>query len=177
MSAASRRGPIVIDTDVFSAELVPGSPLAELYAPIITGRPAFISFQTVTALQYGALRRGWGAPRMVKLEAKIQRAGVVHTGPDLVLVHARLRAACEAVGTRSPSESTTRTGGSQLLPFASTFRWSRTTGSSATSPDSCSSPRHAKADSVTQPAIGDPCAVRVARRIQRPRTSFPSLGG
>ena len=58
MSAARPRGPIVIDTDVFSADLVPGSKLAELYAPIITGRPAFISFQTVTELRYGALRRG-----------------------------------------------------------------------------------------------------------------------
>ena len=44
MSAPGRRGPIVIDTDVFSADLVPRSPLAQRYAPIITGRPAFISF-------------------------------------------------------------------------------------------------------------------------------------
>jgi hypothetical protein len=39
--AAGPRGPVVIDTDVFSADLVPGSWLAEQYAPIITGRPAF----------------------------------------------------------------------------------------------------------------------------------------
>lgn len=98
MSAARPRGPIVIDTDVFSADLVPGSKLAELYAPIITGRPAFISFQTVTELRYGALRRGWGSTRMLKLDAKIQRAEVIHTGPELVLICAQLRADCAAVG-------------------------------------------------------------------------------
>jgi predicted nucleic acid-binding protein len=61
----------VIDTDIFSADLAPGSPLAERYAPIITGRPAFISFQTVAELRYGALRRGWGEARMLKLNSKI----------------------------------------------------------------------------------------------------------
>ncbi len=39
------RGPSVIDTDVFSADLVPGGDLADRYAPIIAGRPALISFQ------------------------------------------------------------------------------------------------------------------------------------
>jgi len=98
VSAARPRGPIAIDTDVFSADLVPGSRIAERYAPIITGRPAFISFQTVAELRYGALRRGWGTARMLKLDAKIQRAEVVHTGPELVLICAQLRADCEARG-------------------------------------------------------------------------------
>jgi tRNA(fMet)-specific endonuclease VapC len=35
---------------------------------------------------------------MLKLDAKIQRAEVVHTGPELVLVCAQLRADCEAAG-------------------------------------------------------------------------------
>jgi len=47
-----------IDTDVFSADLVPGAQLAERYAPIIAGRPALISFQTAAEPRYGALRRG-----------------------------------------------------------------------------------------------------------------------
>jgi hypothetical protein len=50
-------GPIVIDTDVFGADLVPGSALWARYEPIVDGRPAFISFQTVAALRFGALRR------------------------------------------------------------------------------------------------------------------------
>lgn len=98
MSSTRPRGPIVIDTDVFSADLVPGARLAERYAPIITGRPAFISFQTATELRYGALQRGWGEARLLKLEALINRVEVVHTGPDLVMVCAQLRAACQAQG-------------------------------------------------------------------------------
>jgi tRNA(fMet)-specific endonuclease VapC len=99
VSSAQRRGPIVIDTDVFSADLVWGSRLAELYAPIITGRPAFISFPTVAELRYGALRRGWGTARMLKLDAKIHAVEVVHTGPELVRVCAQLRA--ERAGRRT----------------------------------------------------------------------------
>jgi hypothetical protein len=35
---------------------------------------------------------------MRKLEAKIQRVEVVHSGPELVAVYATLRADCEAAG-------------------------------------------------------------------------------
>jgi predicted nucleic acid-binding protein len=90
------RGAILIDTDVFSADLVPTSRLAERYAPILTGRPAFISFQTATELRYGAIRCGWGEARMLKLDSKIRRA--VHTGPELVAICAQLRADCAAIG-------------------------------------------------------------------------------
>ena len=96
MSLARSRGLIVLDTDVFSADLVPGSRLAERYASLITGRPAFISFQTAAELRYGATRRGWGHARMLRLEARVQRVEVVHSGPELVAVYAQLRADCEA---------------------------------------------------------------------------------
>lgn len=76
---------MVIDTDVFGADLVRRSALAERYEPIIVGRPAFISFQTAAELRYGALRRGWGEKRMRELEARIGVAETVHTGPDLIL--------------------------------------------------------------------------------------------
>ena len=98
MSSVRSRVPIVIDTDVFSADLVPGSRLAERYAPLITGRPAFISFQTAAELRYGAIRRGWGQPRMLRMEATIERVEVVHSGPELVAVYAQLRADCVAAG-------------------------------------------------------------------------------
>ena len=98
MSTVRSRGPIVIDTDVFSADLVPGSRLAEYYAPVVTGRLAFISFQTAAELRYGAIRRGWGQPRMRRMAAKIERVEVVHSGPELVAVYAQLRADCEAAG-------------------------------------------------------------------------------
>ena len=98
MSSVRSRGPIVIDTDVFSADLVPGSRLAERYAPLITGRLAFISFQTAAELRYGAIRRGWSQPRMLRMEATIERVEVVHSGPELVAVYAQLRADCVAAG-------------------------------------------------------------------------------
>jgi hypothetical protein len=82
VTVRGRRGPIVIDTDVFGAELG-RSPLVALYEPIIVGRPAFISFQTAAELRYGALRRQWGEKRMRELEAKIAAAVTVHTGPEL----------------------------------------------------------------------------------------------
>ena len=92
------RGPIVIDTDVYGAQLVAGSALAAIYDPIIVGRPAFISFQTAAELRYGAMRRNWGEIRMRKLEARIASAETVHTGPDLVLTYALLRVNCERIG-------------------------------------------------------------------------------
>jgi predicted nucleic acid-binding protein len=98
VTAQPPRGPIVIDTDVYGAEIVPGSTLAVMYEPIILGRPAFISFQTAAELRYGALLRNWGESRIRKLEARIAAAETVHTGPDLVLTYARLRVDCERVG-------------------------------------------------------------------------------
>ena len=45
MNAQPISGPVVIDTDVFGADLVPRSKLAAVYEQIIVGRPAFISFR------------------------------------------------------------------------------------------------------------------------------------
>ena len=98
MSTQSHRGPIVIDTDVYGAELITGSKLAAQYEPIIVGRPAFISFQTVAELRFGALLRNWGEARLRKLDGRIAVAETVHTGPDLVATYARLRADCERIG-------------------------------------------------------------------------------
>ena len=89
---------MVIDTDVYGAELVQGSRLAALYQPILAGRPAFISFQTAAELRYGALLRRWGASRMRKLEVRIAVAETVHTGPELVSTYARLRVDCQRIG-------------------------------------------------------------------------------
>jgi hypothetical protein len=42
------RGPVVIDTGVFGAQLTPRTwPLGELYRPLVEGRAALISFITV----------------------------------------------------------------------------------------------------------------------------------
>lgn len=42
---SGRRGPVVIDTGVFSARLVAREkPLAEAYRPLLEGRPHILSF-------------------------------------------------------------------------------------------------------------------------------------
>ncbi len=91
------RGPIVLDPDVFSAD-VSDTVLIALYEPIIVGRPAFVSFQTVAELRFGARRRGWGDTRLRKLDAKIAAVEVVHSGDELVATYARLRADCVLIG-------------------------------------------------------------------------------
>ena len=98
MTDRPARGPLVIDTDVYGAQLVPGSTLAVRYEPIIVGRPAFISFQTAAELRFGALRRHWGEHRMRQLEVRIAAAETVHSGPELIEVYARLRLDCERYG-------------------------------------------------------------------------------
>lgn len=98
MTAPSVRSPVVIDTDVFGADLVPGSALPARYEPLIVGLPAFISFQTAAELRYGAMLRGWGAARMLKLDARIAAAEVVHSGPELIAVYAQLRVECQRAG-------------------------------------------------------------------------------
>ncbi len=91
-------GPVVVDTGVFGADLVPGSDLSDLYEPVLRGRPAFISFQTVSELRYGARRRGWGELRMRQLEARISQAEIVYPGPELIDSHVLLRVACAQAG-------------------------------------------------------------------------------
>lgn len=89
---------MVIDTDVYGAVLVPGSTLAALYQPVLAGRPVFISFQTVAELRYGAMLRRWGGARMLKLDARISAAEIVHSGPDLIATYAHLRVECRRAG-------------------------------------------------------------------------------
>lgn len=98
MSLVSARSPVVIDTGVFGADLVPGSRIADRYESVITGRPAFISFQTVAELHFGARKRDWGVARRSKLDQRIASAEVVYPGPELVLLYAELRVACERIG-------------------------------------------------------------------------------
>ena len=98
MTDRPTRGPVVIDTDVYSARLTPGSALAQRYEPLLVGREAFLSFQTVAELRYGALLRGWGSRRLHRLNAEIARAEIVHTGPELVGTYVELRVACERSG-------------------------------------------------------------------------------
>lgn len=98
MSANLERGSVVVDTDVFSARLIPNSLLAQRYEPVLTGRNEFASFQTVAEVRYGAQLRRWGTARLRRLETAIARVEVVHSGDDLVREYAALRVACERAG-------------------------------------------------------------------------------
>ena len=75
----------------------PKSRLAELYEPVIVGRPPFISFQAAAELRFrGSLARMGCSP--LKLQAKLEAPKIVHSGPALVLVHAQLRVDCRRIG-------------------------------------------------------------------------------
>jgi predicted nucleic acid-binding protein len=92
------RGPVVVDTDVFSARFLPDSALARRYEPLLVGRVEFVSFQTVAEVRYGALLRGWGGARLRHMEHEIARTEIVHTGPELIEIYADPRVACQRVG-------------------------------------------------------------------------------
>lgn len=55
----SSRGPVVVDTGVFAAELLRrGAPLAASYRPLLEGRPFIVSFVTVAEVRFGAQLAG-----------------------------------------------------------------------------------------------------------------------
>jgi predicted nucleic acid-binding protein len=92
---------VVVDTDVFSARLVPDSLLAQRYEPVLAGRAEFISFQTLAEVRYGAQLRRWGAARLRRLDLAVAKIEVVHSGDDLIRVYASLRVACARSGDSS----------------------------------------------------------------------------
>lgn len=89
---------MVIDTDVFSAGLHRPSLIAAAYEPLIVGRPAFISFQTLAEIRFGAGLRNWGPKRILKMETRIGSAEIVHSGPALIEAYTRLRIDCHRAG-------------------------------------------------------------------------------
>ncbi len=133
------RSPVVIDTDVYGADMVADAPLADRYESIIVGRPAFLSFQTVAELRYGALHRNWGEARRRKLDAKIAAAEIVHSGDDLVGVYASFAPNACASATTSGNVNTMPTDGSPPPRFGSASRSCPTTASSKARPASSSS--------------------------------------
>jgi predicted nucleic acid-binding protein len=93
------RGPVVIDTGVFSARLTRRTKsLAAAYRPLRDGRPAIISFVTVAELRFGAKLAGWGQTRLQQLEHELDQADTVWPGPSLAEVYATLRAWCVKAG-------------------------------------------------------------------------------
>lgn len=90
-----RRGPVVVDTGVFAAELLRhGAPLAASYRPLLEGRRFIVSFVTVAEVRFGAQLASWGTSRLQRLEQRLSRARIVWPGPALVAAYAALRTTC-----------------------------------------------------------------------------------
>jgi predicted nucleic acid-binding protein len=95
----SLRGPVVVDTGVFGANLTPRkTSLADAYRPLLEGRPATISFVTVAELRFGAKLARWGPDRFRKLEYELGRADIAWPGHNLADAYATLRAWCVRTG-------------------------------------------------------------------------------
>jgi len=93
------RGPVVVDTGVFGANLMPRrTSLADVYSPLLEGRPVTISFVTVAELRFGAKLAGWGPGRFRRLEYELSRADIAWPGPSLTDAYATLRAWCVTTG-------------------------------------------------------------------------------
>ena len=89
--------PIVLDSNIVSYVFNRDS-RALYYEERISGHHPVISFQTLQEAWYGAYSRRWGARRMGKLEAHLERYSVVWPNGDLVGVCARLRAERKTAG-------------------------------------------------------------------------------
>ena len=78
-----------------------------------------------------ALRRAGARPACSRSTRRIERVEIVHTGPELMLACAQLRADCEAAGHALAQRGTTPIAGSPRPRAASRSRSFPTTGSSA----------------------------------------------
>lgn len=98
MSQVSR-GPVVVDTGVFGAQLTRRTwPLGELYRPLVEGRSALISFVTMAELRFGGQLAGWGPSRLRTLDRELGRAETIWPGPELIDAYAALRCWCVRAG-------------------------------------------------------------------------------
>ena len=96
---AQRAPVVVVDTNVFSADLLRSTrPLVELYRPFLAARRFLICFQTLAELEFGLRRRSWGPARLQRAREHVHRAEVVWPGPTLLSTYVDLRIACERVG-------------------------------------------------------------------------------
>lgn len=93
------RGPVIVDTDVFSRViLVTPSAGYESFGPLLRGRRVVLAAQTVGEVRAGALMRGWGERRVADLEATIGRLAVAPVDDAVAGSWAELKAECSAIG-------------------------------------------------------------------------------
>ncbi|MGH9156682.1 MAG: PIN domain-containing protein [Acidimicrobiales bacterium] len=77
----SRPATVVVDTNVFSADLLRAThPLVEVYRPLLAGRRFVISFQTVAEILVGARQRHWaGTDDSSGRASWVRRSGLART--------------------------------------------------------------------------------------------------
>ena len=100
MTAAEQSDVVVADTMVISAiiDAHRNPDRAVAYEALIAGRPAVVSFVTVTELRYGALRAGWGDLRRRSLERDLARLVVAQPDDVVIEACAALRDRCHRIG-------------------------------------------------------------------------------
>lgn len=91
-------GTVLVDTNVFTARLREGSPLAVRYAKYLFGQRIALAPQTVAEARYGALKAEWGAPRAERLARLVARARILPVDIDTVEAVAELRNQCRITG-------------------------------------------------------------------------------
>jgi tRNA(fMet)-specific endonuclease VapC len=88
---------LVLDTDVVSY-LYRRDPRGIPYRPIIAGKVALLSFQTVAELCVWPRRNNWGAVRTAHLEAYVQEFVKIESSPELAIRWAEVIVAAEQGG-------------------------------------------------------------------------------
>jgi hypothetical protein len=97
--AEQRPATVVVDTNVFSADLIRTTrPLAELYRPVLLGRRFLISYQTVAEIRFGARLGNWAPKRIAGMEERLATAEVVWPGRELLSTYVTLRTDCVRAG-------------------------------------------------------------------------------
>lgn len=93
------REPVVVDTNVFGAELTHrGAAVVAAYGRYVDGHDLVISFITAAELRYGARLAGWGERRLRRLEVRLAAAEIVWAGDGLLDEYVSLRHECSVSG-------------------------------------------------------------------------------
>lgn len=121
VSLARPRGRIVIDTDVFSAELDSGSRVTVRLSADHRRSSRVHLVPDRDRDPYGALFRGWGEARLRAVESRLARVEIVRSGPELVI---STLSCGPTVARRSPlaQRGITPTAGSPRWRFVSASR-------------------------------------------------------
>lgn len=91
-------GTVLLDTNIFTAQLNPRSRLPALYRKHLVRARLAIPFQVVGEARFGALQAGWQQRRLEELERLVRRVGVLPVDDATVWAYAELRLKCLRTG-------------------------------------------------------------------------------